>query len=447
MAVTKIWKVRGRIGKPIEYAMNPEKTENPKFTEDALQSLRDVMNYAVNEEKTEKQLFVSGVNCDPKTARDEFQMTKESFGKEGGIIAYHAYQSFRPGETTPEQAHEIGVKLAERLWGKDYQVIVATHLNTQCLHNHLVINSVSFRHGKRCQNYQWQEVKRVSDELCRDYGLSTVRKFGGKGMPYALAVAEREGKPTRLNMAKEAIDTAISQCKTLPEFQYTLRTMGYYTQFDPKRKYWTVRQKNWKQPIRLTRLGEEYTNERIVERLMANPESVRMERIQNWRRKEPSALEKLIWHSSLKNLYLYYCYQLGYLPKKNPRPKVAQVNPILRDELLKLEKITEETDLLVRENIESKEELLSYRATVTEKMDMLEQERKNLKNERYRKETSGQRVAEIKERMGKITGEMKALRDEIKRCDRIAERSGLMKEKLLEMERKEKEQQKDHIRR
>lgn len=134
MAVTRIWQVKGRLDAPIDYAMNPEKTENPVYSKRELDSLQDVMDYAANPEKTEKRFYVSGINCNPDTAREQFQTVKEQFAKEGGIIAYHGYQSFSEGETDPETAHKIGIEFAKRVWGDDYQVVVATHLNTKCLH-------------------------------------------------------------------------------------------------------------------------------------------------------------------------------------------------------------------------------------------------------------------------------------------------------------------------
>ena len=156
MAVTSIWRVHGWLGKLVLYVENPEKTENPGFfqrpdmTDKETQSLSDVIEYAIQEEKTGKmeaddegaeimQRFMSGVNCTPATARDEMIAVKKRFGKEGGVVAYHGYQSFAPNEATPEMAHEIGVRLAKVLWGEKYQVLVATHLDKENhLHNHFV---------------------------------------------------------------------------------------------------------------------------------------------------------------------------------------------------------------------------------------------------------------------------------------------------------------------
>ena len=193
MAVCEIWDVKGRLDHPIDYAKNPEKTVNPKYTEADLQALGDVMKYATNGEKTEKQFFVTGVNCDPATARDEMMITKGQWQDESEIVCYHGYQSFKQGEVTPEQAHEVGVKLAERMWGDRFQVIVATHLNTDCLHNHFVLNSVSFADGKHYHDNKknLRLLRKRSDELCREYALSVIEQPSGRKKPYALRSEER----------------------------------------------------------------------------------------------------------------------------------------------------------------------------------------------------------------------------------------------------------------
>ena len=156
MATTSIWRVNGWLGKVLIYVENPDKTENPAVFEkqgmdgQEAQSLSDVIEYAVRQEKTGRiapgeegapvmQRFVSGVNCSPSTARDEMMAVKKRFGKEDGTVAYHGYQSFAPGEATPELAHEIGLALAKKLWGEKYQVLVATHLDkAHHLHHHFV---------------------------------------------------------------------------------------------------------------------------------------------------------------------------------------------------------------------------------------------------------------------------------------------------------------------
>ena len=201
MAVTSIWRVKGWLGKVVLYIENPEKTKEPDFylsedmTDQERGSLADVIAYAVDEEKTTRgdqssetlddesepifQQYVSGINCATSTARMEMMAVKKRFGKEDGVVAYHGYQSFAPGECTPAMAHEIGVRLAKELWGERYQVLIATHLDKMNhLHNHFVVNTVSFLDGRKYHRTKqdYRDLRRVSDRLCREYGLSVVNQ-------------------------------------------------------------------------------------------------------------------------------------------------------------------------------------------------------------------------------------------------------------------------------
>lgn len=150
MAVTSLWAVKSRMDTVLNYIENPEKTtQRPELFDDASsarQTICNVIDYASNEDKTDEMMYVTGVNCAPDTALEEFIEVKQRWHKEGGRLAYHGYQAFKegPGEITAEEAHEIGVELAKELWGDRFQVVVATHLNTGHYHNHFVLNSVSF---------------------------------------------------------------------------------------------------------------------------------------------------------------------------------------------------------------------------------------------------------------------------------------------------------------
>lgn len=188
MATTSIWRVHGKIGKVLIYAENPDKTiaESPIAIPDGVNtdSLEDVIMYAAREDATNKKQYVTGINCHPETAREEMMNVKGDYAKTGGVIAYHGYQSFSEGEVTPELAHEIGVKLAERLWGDKYQVLVATHLDKQShIHNHFVLNTVSFVDGRKYFRSvgDYQRMQDESDRLCLEYGLSIVEIPTGKG--------------------------------------------------------------------------------------------------------------------------------------------------------------------------------------------------------------------------------------------------------------------------
>ena len=138
MAVTKIWTIKDSLQRVLDYAANPDKTE--------YDALAQTLHYAENDAKTklnESAQLVTGIHCRADHAWEDMRAVQERFGKTDGVVALHAYQSFREGEVTPEQCHEIGVALARKVWGKRFQVLVATHMNTDNLHNHFVILSLA----------------------------------------------------------------------------------------------------------------------------------------------------------------------------------------------------------------------------------------------------------------------------------------------------------------
>lgn len=183
MAVTSIWKVEGRLARVLGYAGNPDKAEGSP-DEWELQGVGAAILYAADPGKTERQLYVTGVNCLPATALEEMNATKRQYGKTGGIVAFHGYQAFAPGETDPATAHEVGVALAQELWGGRFEVVVATHLDKAHLHNHFVVNSVSFADGRRFHRDAacYRAMREASDELCREHGLSVVESPGRGGV-------------------------------------------------------------------------------------------------------------------------------------------------------------------------------------------------------------------------------------------------------------------------
>ena len=447
MAVCEIWDVRGRLDHPIDYAENPEKTANPKYTEADLQAMVDVMEYATNKDKTEQRYFVTGVNCDPTTARDEMMIAKAQWNDESEIVCYHGFQSFKHGEVTPEQAHEVGVKLAQKMWGDRFQVIVATHLNTDCLHNHFVVNSVSFTDGKHYHDNKanLRLLRQRSDVLCREYALSVIEHPSGKKKPYALYQAEKNGMPTRDNVTRQAVDEAISKSFTLKDFDRIMAEMGYRVSFDPNRKYWTVIGKGWKRPKRLYKLGEEYTNERIMERITENSYAVKFSRftepqrtVKVFRVKDSLTGAKKI--GGLRGLYLHYCYKLGILPK-NKKQNYARLHYLLKDDLMKMEAITQETRLLCRNRIDTVEQLLSYKGSLeTEKTDLL-QKRKELYS--ISRKTGGEEKEAIRSQLSDLSKRLSVIRKEVRLCEGIEARNATLKEKLSTIRADEEQQRKE----
>ena len=254
MAVTKIWAIKDSLQRVLDYAANPDKTE--------YDALAQTLHYAENDAKTklnESAQLVTGIHCRADHAWEDMRTVQERFGKTDGVVALHAYQSFREGEVTPEQCHEIGVALARKVWGKRFQVLVATHMNTDNLHNHFVINSVSYVDGKKYEQRrsQYAEFRAASDKLCREYGLSVVEQPKAK-------------EPARYARMREAIDQACEDASTAEDFHRALYRQGYIFGSDPNRKYATIRARDGGRAVRLYRLGEEYDLPAIDDRLRGN---------------------------------------------------------------------------------------------------------------------------------------------------------------------------------
>ena len=439
MAVTKIWPVRGKSDSPLKYIANEMKTENPKWDKTSLGNLTDVMHYAVDADKTEKQFFVTGINCSAEIARDQFVTVKKQFAKEDGIVAYHGYQSFAEDEVTPEQAHAIGVEFAERVWGDAYQVVVATHLNTEHIHNHFVINSVSFKHGRRLREKQWYELNKISDEICRKHGLSIVERPEGKGFPKYFYDAEKTGASTRLNVARKAVDEAIAISTNLREFEIAMKSMGYSFSFGPNKKYWTIKMSTWKKPMRLYRMGEEYSNERIMERILEEKDSKSFIVFQKtvYVRKQyklQTRRNKIKKVGGLKGLYLHYCYLLGYLPKYTKKP--LRASPVIRDDIKKIDMISEEARLIERVGLSDMNSLLRYKeerlSLISEKID----ERSKAQNVLRRKVSEGEQ-SQARELANGLKDEIQALRKEVRLLEHIEERSKVIEEKIKTIEKEE----------
>ncbi|MDY6180892.1 MAG: relaxase/mobilization nuclease domain-containing protein [Candidatus Faecousia sp.] len=464
MAVTSIWRVNGWLGKVVVYVENPDKTTNPEFyenwdmTERECQGLDDVIAYAVNIRKTEQhkedsdvlERFVSGVNCHPATARAEMLSVKKRFGKEDGTIAYHGYQSFAPGEATPEIAHKIGVELAQRLWGDRYQVVVATHLDkANHLHSHFVLNTVSFVDGIKYHRTakDYHEMQAVSDALCREYGLSVIENpQPGKSKHYGEWRAEQEQRPTWRGIVRSDIDEVIRQSMTERQFFENLHRKGYEVKVG---KDISVRPPGKERFVRLARnFGEAYTLEGIRKRILEQSRAVRP-------LAEPAPKTKHYrvsgnWQSRKKvtgfrALYFHYCYLLGVFPKQKTQNQ-KRLHFLLREDLIKLDAITQEARLLAVHRIDTAEQLSSYNSELESRIEAVASQRKQL----YRKlrtvavKSDEAASAEVSAAIAALSKELSQLRREVKLCSDIAVRSGILPERIQEIQKSQRKEQNEH---
>ena len=273
MAVTALWRVKGYIGKVLLYAENPEKTSNPEIIQVPKELNRDILEdviaYAGRDKATNQRQLVWGINCTAENARHEMMAVKRQFRKEKGTVAYHGYQSFKEGEVTPELAHLIGIRLATELWGDRYQVLVATHLDKEShLHNHFVINTVSFVDGIKFHRTHgdYLQMQKKSDEICREYGLSVIDNPKGKGKHYAEWQAEKRGEPTWRSIIRDDVDIAIKSSITFQQFVRALRDKGY--EVERRGVILRLRPPDKERFVRFDTLGKNYTEGEIINRLL-----------------------------------------------------------------------------------------------------------------------------------------------------------------------------------
>ena len=262
MAVTRIWPIKNNIHQVVTYAANKCKTDLSKYSD-----LVSSLHYAADKDKTnlenEQRLLVDGINCDPDIAAQQMIDTKEMYGKTGGIVAYHAYISFMPGEVTPEEAQQVAMEVASKMWAKDYEMVVATHLNANCVHCHIVINSVSMTDGRKMNEDRamYRLFRKTSDEICLEHGLSIIQNPKGKRIPYNVYKAKQKGIKTKYDYMREDIDYAIPRSRSIKQFFRIMSQKGYWFD-DGKIGYRTD-----KHGVRLSNLGDEYSYESLWDRI------------------------------------------------------------------------------------------------------------------------------------------------------------------------------------
>ncbi|WP_036629655.1 MULTISPECIES: relaxase/mobilization nuclease domain-containing protein [unclassified Oscillibacter] len=243
MAVTKIKAIRGTLSKAIAYILNPEKTD--------------------------EKLLVSSYGCASETAAREFEWTRKIAEQKGmnpvRIIARHVIQSFEIGEVTPELAHEIGKQFADEILGGKYEYVLTTHIDKDHVHNHLIFNAVDFVDYHAYKSYKriYYDMREVSDRLCKENGLSVIPPSQNKGMDYKEYTEAKRGTSWKQKL-KQTIDRLVITAKDYDDFLRLMQEAGYEIKTG---KYISFRAEGQERFTRSKTIGENYTEERIKERI------------------------------------------------------------------------------------------------------------------------------------------------------------------------------------
>lgn len=442
MAVTSLWRINGAIGKVVLYAINPDKTVSeeiiPTENDDYENVLNDVVNYAERDSATEIKKFVSYINCTKEHPVEDMIVAKENAGKTGGVIAYHGYQSFATDEVDAQTAHDIGYKLACELWGDKYQVIVATHIDKEShIHNHFIINTVSFVDGIKFhrEKQDYLKMREVSDRLCREYGLSVIYEPKDSKKNYSEYMADKEGKITKNGIIKKDIDECISMCKTEKQFYSEMAKRGYT--FDFSNKYTTVTHQNFPKPRRLKTLGEEYTPSAIRKRIHGTWPKAAFDY------PEQDDAEQLFFDGDFNNTLIFENYQTVYVhfvcgitAVKSRGSYNRELERLLGDDLIKFDKRVEEQNLLLDNDLYTDEDVSRFKGECENEIKELTDNRRVLRN-KLKSAVRADDVAlqyELKGEIKFLSERIKTLRKKSVICDRLLENEPRIENELEQVQ-------------
>ena len=412
MATTSIWSIKNNLKQSINYIINPEKTTNEDYGKVDYDYLEGKKDYNF---KKEKVCYVSTLNCDGNYPYDDMIDTTDYFNKKDGVLAYHGYQSFKEREVTPDIAHEIGVKFAQEMF-KDYEVVVATHQNTNHIHNHFIINSVSCKDGKKYNNNRTNlaKLRHTSDSICAEYGLSVLDEDIGYKSTYNHKVINNNYYRT----LKEDLDNSISYSVTLKQLFERMRNIGYKVY---SRNGIVTIYRDGEDKVRIEKaFGEEYSKDKLSERLYSSRQLIFKPMSQQSIFEEYSKTNKP--HKDIYGLYLYYCYLLGVFPKKHPKQYLPYS---IRKEVYKLEQTSQQVRFMHEKNIVTKEDLDNFVKNNYEELRILQGTRENLWKRYHRAKTEVKQtkilaeINDIQPKIKKLYKYNKYCKDITKRAEKI----------------------------
>ena len=401
MATTGFWPVKGHLRDVLAYADNPDKTTDRQYVD---KDLFDTLRYAAADQKTDRKMYVSALNCPKQQVYEWMKSTKKRFGKLGGNVAYHGYQSFKEGEVTPEEAHRIGLETARRMWAGSYEVLVTTHLNTENVHNHFVVNSVSFRDGRKYENHQRDHyrLREISDAICREHGLSVIEKPSRRSESFAEWKLHQNGQCTLKDILRMDMEEAISQAIDVDNFYDLMEAKGYTVSL--RSKYPSFLPKGAKRPLRLKRDGRSLTEsdiEDLLDASMSDPESVIIHRAEV-RPKIPYGKQH-----GFKALYVSWMYVLGILGQGK---KVTYRVPYA--ELRKFEQYKKQQAYIDTHGINTVDQLTERVAALKAREAELTGRRETLRKEKRKGNVP-------KDDVSVLTKELRGIRSELDLCRKI----------------------------
>lgn len=362
--------------------------------------LEQAISYILDKEKTQGGRLVTGINCQPGKAYEQMAATKQKYGKTDKRQGYHLIISFEAGEVTPDTAFEIIRKFVEEYLEQEYEAVLAVHDNTAHVHGHIIFNSVNYQNGRkyRYEKGEWaKKIQPITNRLCEEYGLSIIEieEYGRKRNECYKDWNEfRDGKFIWRDMIQRDVDACIMQAESFEEFLDLMVEKEYDIK---QNKYLAVKPKGMQRFCRCKSLGEDYTEERIRER-------IRLESLETYARRKHGEDSRTI--EPLKNEFLQRTKLTGI--QKTYYAKICRLRHLerlpysraweYREEIRRMQEVHEKYLFLVKNGIHSLTELVAVRDNLKGKAVECGKERREL----YRKKRQMAPLFSVADKMAEL---------------------------------------------
>ena len=393
-------------------------------------NLNGLIEYVMNRDKTDEMKYVSSVNCLPETAYEEMIATKNRFNKgKEKIIGYHLIQSFAEGEVTPEVAHELGLEYVNEVFGKDFEVVVATHLNTDNVHNHIVINSVSLKTGKKFYDYHASRdyLRIVSDCICQYYGLSILED---KIWKHKGAYKRFAKENPYMQMVKSDVDRCLEESYYEGDFAKRMKELGYSYSNDYEQGLVVIDNTRDRKVYLQKFFGDIYSHDKVIDRILdyENRNTIKDGKKYKMRIEDYKKMIEIKRKNKIKKLpllYVLFCLLLKIDPlpaKMDLKNARVPLTKEMRIELKYMNEISRQAIILNENKIGSLEDLNAFRTKLEDEVRTLKGTRESLQRKK-KKAMNQEDITKFDEELKILAQKIKQLNTNIQNCYKIEKRT------------------------
>lgn len=354
--------------------------------------LKQAIDYVLNGDKTQEQVLTAHLNCDPGFAYQQMMDTKRELGKLDGRQCYHIIQSFAPGEITPELALQIATAFAEEYLA-GYQVVIGTHTDRHHIHSHILFNSVNHETGEKyhcSKNEYYQQIRAVSDRLCREHGLSVIIQGDGqKSMSYIEWLRQSKGQPTYRSMLEADLKASVEESNSIGDFSRLMERKGYEIKHGSRLGFKLRGQDHFMYP---ERKNKQYSEDGIRAAINGNLDAIFMGKNLTVTHREPyKPYKKHPKYTGFLALYYHYLYILGKVEKRQYPPRVTGQ---MRQEVMRFEQLRAQFQFLNENGIATEADMQAFVDKAEAQIKTLTQQRTILNVQRKKRQPLFQALAE-----------------------------------------------------